>query len=72
MRKIGSAAMIVVSLTGCGIVQQQQVVAARQQYVDAIKRAGEETKTAILGCKNKRLSGELKTYVASVQCSIQL
>jgi hypothetical protein len=69
MRKIGFAAMIVVTLAGCGVVRQQQAVAARQQYADAIKQAGEETKAAMLECKNKRLSGELKTYVASAQCS---
>jgi hypothetical protein len=69
MRKIGFAVMFALTLAGCGIARQQQVAAARQQYVDGIKQAGVEAKAAMLECKNKRISGELKTYVASVQCS---
>jgi hypothetical protein len=69
MKNIGLAAMLVLTLAGCGIARQQQAAAARQQYTDGIKQASAETKAAMLECKNKRLSGELKTYVASVQCS---
>jgi hypothetical protein len=61
--------MFALTLAGCGIARQQQVAAARQQYVDGIKQAGVEAKAAMLECENKRISGELKTYVASVQCS---
>jgi hypothetical protein len=69
MEKIGVAVMFALILAGCGIARQQQVAAARQQYIDGIKQAGEEAKAAMLECKNKRISGELKTYIASVQCS---
>jgi hypothetical protein len=69
MKNVGLAAMLVLTLAGCGIARQQQAAAARQQYTDGIKQASAETKAAILECKNKRLSGELQTYVASVQCS---
>lgn len=46
--------------------QQNGLVAAQNA---ALKQAGEETKTAMLDCKKKRLSGELKTYMASAECS---
>jgi hypothetical protein len=36
---------------------------------NALKVAGDEARTAMIECKNKRLSGELKTYVASAECS---
>lgn len=45
-------------------LQQQQ-----QHHAEQIKKAGEEMKAAIEECKNKRLSGELKTYVESAKCS---
>lgn len=35
----------------------------------ALNQAGEEAKAAALECKNKRLSGELPTHVASTECS---
>jgi hypothetical protein len=35
----------------------------------ALKHADEETKTAKWECKNKLLSGELKKYIAIVECS---
>lgn len=69
MGKIGFAVMVVLTLAGCGIARQQQVAAARQQYIDRIKQAVEEAKAAMLKCRDKRVSGELRTYVASVQCS---
>jgi hypothetical protein len=68
MRKIGFVLTLALTLAGCGIARQQQA-AARQQYIDGLKQAAEEAKAAILECKNKRISGELKTYVASAQCS---
>jgi hypothetical protein len=40
-----------------------------QPLVDALKQAGALANTAINDCKNRRLSGELKTYAASAQCS---
>lgn len=33
------------------------------------KQAGVRANAAIMECKNKRLSGELKTYEASAECS---
>jgi hypothetical protein len=35
----------------------------------ALRRAGEETDAAITACRNKRLSGELKTHVESAECA---
>ncbi|MBV9200202.1 MAG: hypothetical protein JOY83_10810 [Alphaproteobacteria bacterium] len=61
--------LIVLALTGCGMAQQQQIAAARQQHADEMKQAKAEAKAAMLECKNKRLTGELATHVASVQCS---
>jgi hypothetical protein len=40
-----------------------------QNVAAALKQAGEEAKTAMMECKNKRLSGELKTHMASAECS---
>jgi glucose/arabinose dehydrogenase len=61
--------LIVLALTGCGIAQQQQITAARQQHSEAMKQANAEPKAAMLECKSKRLAGELVTHVSSVQCS---
>lgn len=48
MSKIGFVVMVALTLAGCGVARQQQVAAARQQYVDGIKQAGEEAKAAML------------------------
>lgn len=42
---------------------------AAPENPDPIKRAFEISKAAINECRSKRLSGELKTYVESVQCA---
>ncbi len=44
-------------------------VTAPPHTAAARKQAGDETKAAMTECKNKRLSGELKTYGASAECS---
>jgi hypothetical protein len=48
---------------------QQGGFIAPRSAAEARKQAGEEAKTAMMECRNKRLSGELKTYIASVECS---
>jgi len=48
---------------------QASTVTAPPHTAAALKQAGDETKAAITECKNKRLSGELKTYAASAECS---
>jgi hypothetical protein len=48
---------------------QQSGFMAPQSTAQALKQAGEEAKTAMMQCKNERLSGELKTYMASAECS---
>lgn len=49
--------------------QASTTVTAPPRTAAALDQAAEETKTAITECKNKRLSGELKTYMASAECS---
>lgn len=48
--------------------QQNGFVAAQNAAV-ALKQAGEAAKAAMMDCKKRRLSGELKTHIASAECS---
>ncbi len=48
---------------------QQNGLVTAQNAAAALRQADEEAKTAMMDCKNKRLSGELKTYMASAECS---
>ncbi len=48
---------------------QQQASPAPLTSEEALRMAFKETQTAINECRAKRLSGELKTFVASAQCS---
>jgi hypothetical protein len=50
---------------GAAAAYQQQVEQKKADF----KAAAENFKVAAEDCKQKRLSGELKTYVESVQCS---
>jgi hypothetical protein len=47
----------------------QQASPAPMVANEAIKAAGKEAEAAMIECRAKRLSGELKTYVASSHCS---
>lgn len=49
--------------------KNQQPAISTQSYQERLKQAGVEAKAAVDECRNKRLVGELKTYVASVNCS---
>jgi hypothetical protein len=48
---------------------QQSTFAPSQSAAEMFKQAGVRANAAIMECKNKRLSGELKTYEASAECS---
>ena len=48
---------------------QRNGLVAAQNAATALRQAGEEAKAAAMDCKNKRLSGELKTHMASAECS---
>lgn len=48
---------------------QQGGFAASPSAVEMLKQARVRASAAIIECKNKRLSGELKTYEASGECS---
>jgi hypothetical protein len=50
------------------LIPPQQFLSPQQQ-AERIKRAGNEAVRAMIECRNKRLSGELKTFVESVNCS---
>lgn len=47
---------------------QSQFVTS-QSPAEALKQAGILADAAVMECRNRRLSGELKTYVESVQCA---
>ena len=49
--------------------QNQQPIINLESYHKRVKQAGIEAKAAVDECRNKRLTGELRTYVASVNCS---
>lgn len=66
---IVSMGMIAVSLSGCGLVHQAQQEQAAKEHQAAMKVASEESKAALQECHDKRVAGELKTYVESVKCS---
>lgn len=48
---------------------QQGGLTAPQSAAEALKRAGSQAEAAIIECRIKRLSGELKTYATSAECS---
>jgi len=48
---------------------QQGRFTAQDDPAAALNQAGEEAKTAVIECRNMRLSGELQTYMASARCS---
>jgi hypothetical protein len=52
------------SAPGKSQANPQRGFTASQNAAEALKQAGEEAKTAMMECKNKRLSGELKTAAA--------
>jgi hypothetical protein len=51
------------------VQQQQQMPRAPVSTADAVQAANKEAERAIIECRAKRLSGELKTFVASAQCA---
>jgi hypothetical protein len=50
-------------------IQQRQAQQIPVAPADPMKVAGKEAETAIMECRAKRFSGELKTYLASTQCA---
>jgi hypothetical protein len=61
--------LAIVSLTGCGIVQQQRAQQAALERQEMFKAAGAEFTAAAQSCQKRRITGELHDYVASVKCS---
>jgi len=51
------------------VQQQQQSIQAQQQYTTRLRATSQEAASAIQECRNKRASGQLKTYVESTECS---
>lgn len=62
MKKILAIIATILILSNCAIYEQKQ-------HQEAMKLAHQEAGNAIQSCRKKRLSGELKTHVESVQCS---
>jgi hypothetical protein len=50
--------VVSLALSGCGIIRQAEV-----------RQFGTEARAVMQDCRNKRLAGELRGYVASAQCS---
>jgi hypothetical protein len=57
------------SLTGCHTIRAIQADNAAKEQKARMQVAKEEAATAVKECRDKRLSGELKTYLESAQCS---
>jgi hypothetical protein len=57
------------SLTGCGVMARQQQAQAVAEHAEKMKQAREIARSAMQECKDRRLRGEIRTYVDSVRCS---
>jgi hypothetical protein len=58
-----------IALTGCGAIARQQQAQAVAEHREKLKQAGETARAIAQECKEKRLRGEPRTHVESVQCS---
>lgn len=71
--KLAGIFVVAASLSGCGAIRQQQQQQAMEEHQAAIKKVFQErdaeVKAALKECRDKRISGELKTYVEAAKCS---